>query len=172
MRLAALLSAAAAALLAGCGGVAERLGGSEAEAAPAAPVLTADGEALAPEVFQVSAEGLWDGRPSLGGVWVAHPDATSPERVLIALAGDDAEVTGALFRREGEAAGPPIQISSQAAAALGLAPGQAAPLTVTALRRPEEAAAEDPASPPAAGAEAAGTDAPTEPASDPDAEFP
>jgi rare lipoprotein A len=37
----------------------------------------------APEVFDVTDEGLWDGRPSLGGVWVAHPDATDPERVMI-----------------------------------------------------------------------------------------
>ncbi len=27
----------------------------------------------APEVFQITENGLWDGRPSLGGVWVAHP---------------------------------------------------------------------------------------------------
>ena len=35
----------------------------------------------APDVFQVAEAGLWDGRPSLGGIWVAHPDVTQPERV-------------------------------------------------------------------------------------------
>ena len=37
----------------------------------------------APEVFQVTEKALWDGRPSLGGVWVAHPDSDQPERVII-----------------------------------------------------------------------------------------
>jgi hypothetical protein len=45
----------------------------------AAPLAERDVEA--PEVFDVTDAGLWDGRPSLGGVWVAHPDATDPERV-------------------------------------------------------------------------------------------
>lgn len=37
----------------------------------------------APEVFSTSEAGLWDGRPSLGGVWAAHPDVGEPERVII-----------------------------------------------------------------------------------------
>jgi hypothetical protein len=37
----------------------------------AAPLAERDVEA--PEVFDVTDAGLWDGRPSLGGVWVAHP---------------------------------------------------------------------------------------------------
>ena len=37
----------------------------------------------APDVFQANENGLWDGRPSLGGVWVASTDATDPERVII-----------------------------------------------------------------------------------------
>ena len=37
----------------------------------------------APEVFSVTESGLWDGRPSLGGVWVAHPDVGDPERIII-----------------------------------------------------------------------------------------
>ena len=41
----------------------------------------------APEVFSVTESGLWDGRPSLGGVWVAHPDVGEPERVILGIVG-------------------------------------------------------------------------------------
>ena len=110
------------------------LGGGEdgAAGADAATPEPAPEEAPAPEVFDLAAEGLWDGRPALGGVWVAHPDVRTPERVLIRSG--DAEVDGALFRREFEAAGPPFQLSSAAATALGIPPGTPRPLRVTALR--------------------------------------
>ncbi|MEP0156659.1 MAG: SPOR domain-containing protein, partial [Pseudophaeobacter sp.] len=72
----------------------------------------------APDVFQVNEAGLWDGRPSLGGVWVAHPDAKDPERVIIRNTFNGKFVIGALFRREREIPGPRLQISSDAAAAL------------------------------------------------------
>ena len=88
-------------------------------------------------MFQVSEEGLWDGRPSLGGVWVASPDAKDPERVIIRNPGNGKFVIGALFRRERENPGPKIQISSDAAAALGLLAGQPGQLNITALRRDE-----------------------------------
>ena len=91
-------------------------------------------EVEAPDVYSLTAQGLWDGRPSLGGVWVAHPDASSPQRVVIRAPGGRS-VTGALFRRERESAGPEFQISSEAATALGIPPGTAARLEVVALRR-------------------------------------
>ena len=137
MRFVLLLLAAAAG---GCGGS----GGPAGDEGPgeAAPMRTEGGDILAPEVFAFSGEGLWDGRPSLGGVWVAHPDAATPSRVLIRHGEGGAEVTGALFRREGAAAGPPLQVSSDAAEALGLVAGQPATLDVTALTRPEPIDAE------------------------------
>ncbi|MBS9717242.1 SPOR domain-containing protein [Pseudohalocynthiibacter aestuariivivens] len=91
----------------------------------------------APEVFQVTENGLWDGRPSLGGVWVAHPDVTDPERVIIRNETNDKFVIGALFRRERESLGPRLQVSSDAAEALGMLAGQPARMNVTALRREE-----------------------------------
>ncbi|MFP4044270.1 MAG: SPOR domain-containing protein, partial [Rhodosalinus sp.] len=91
----------------------------------------------APEVFQVTEAGLWDGRPSLGGVWVAHPDVGEPERVIIRNTANGDFVIGALFRREREAPGPRLQVSSDAAGALGLLAGQPQRLEVTALRREE-----------------------------------
>ncbi|MCB4456415.1 SPOR domain-containing protein [Leisingera sp. McT4-56] len=109
----------------------------------------------APDVFQVTEAGLWDGRPSIGGVWVAHPDTKDPERVIIRNNANGQFVIGALFRREREIPGPRLQVSSDAAAALGLLAGAPAELNVTALRReevdpapqPDEAAAEDDALP-------------------------
>lgn len=108
----------------------------------------------APEVFRITDEGLWDGRPSLGGIWVAYPDVADPERVIIRNESNGKFVIGALFRRERENPGPKLQTSSDAAAALGMLAGAPVMLSVTALRREEPAAesapkAEEPA--PAAG---------------------
>jgi cell division septation protein DedD len=97
-----------------------------------------------PQVFSATDQGLWDGRPSLGGIWVAHPGATSPERVVIRNTATGRETMGALFRREREMPGPRIQVSSDAAAALGMVAGSPAELSVVALVR-ERA----PAAPPA-----------------------
>ena len=108
-------------------------------AAPAAAtsVKLVDRDVEAPEVFQVTDEALWDGRPSLGGVWVASPDAVDPERVILRNPANGKFVIGALFRRERDNPGPALQISSDAAAALGMLAGQPASLNVTALRREE-----------------------------------
>lgn len=89
----------------------------------------------APEVFEVTEEGLWDGRPSLGGVWVAHPTATDPERVIIRNEDNGRFVIGALFRRERDTPGPALMVSSDAAAALNVIAGSPTQLQVTALRR-------------------------------------
>jgi cell division septation protein DedD len=103
----------------------------------------------APEVFQVTEAGLWDGRPSLGGVWVAHPDVTEPERVIIRNTANGNFVIGALFRREVNTPGPRVQVSSDAAATLAMLAGQPVQLNVTALRREEvpTAASEEGADP-------------------------
>ncbi|MCZ8332624.1 MAG: SPOR domain-containing protein [Rhodobacteraceae bacterium] len=140
----------------------------ETAAAPAARSVTlVDRDVEAPEVFQVTDQALWDGRPSLGGVWVASPDATDPERVILRNPANGKFVIGALFKREAFNPGPKLQISSDAAEALGLLAGQPGTLSVTALRR-EEVAAETDASRPlldanepvAATAAAEGTAAP------------
>ncbi|PZX06811.1 SPOR domain-containing protein [Celeribacter halophilus] len=91
----------------------------------------------APDVFQVTDSGLWDGRPSLGGVWVAHSDVTDPERVIIRNTKNGKFVIGALFKREVTAPGPGIQVSSDAAEALGMLAGSPTELNITALRREE-----------------------------------
>lgn len=104
----------------------------------------------APEIFQQTDQGLWDGRPSLGGIWVAHPDVTEPERVIIRNTANSESVIGALFRRERANPGPAFQVSSEAAAALGMLAGAPARLNVTALRREEAPEAQPAADAPAA----------------------
>lgn len=91
----------------------------------------------APDVFAVNEAGLWDGRPSLGGVWVAHPDVAGPERVIIRNETNGTFVIGALFRRERDNPGPRIQVSSDAASELEMLAGQPTTLDIVALRREE-----------------------------------
>ncbi len=122
--------------------------GAAAEAAvkPQKSTRLVDRDVEAPEVFQVTDTALWDGRPSLGGVWVAAPDVKDPERVIMRNPQNGRFVIGALFRRERDNPGPKLQISSDAAEALGLLAGQPARISVTALRR-EEAPEAAPATP-------------------------
>ncbi|WP_436397705.1 SPOR domain-containing protein [Roseobacter sp. S98] len=108
---------------------------TEASAATPATGETTEQDVEAPEVFAAREEGLWDGRPSLGGVWVAHPDADAPERVIIRNTENGQFVVGALFRREREVPGPRLQLSSDAASALDILAGAPTELDVTALRR-------------------------------------
>lgn len=90
-----------------------------------------------PDIFSVTDEGLWDGRPSLGGVWVAHPDVTEPERAKITNTASGQTVAGALFRRERANPGPRIQVSSDAATALGMLAGQPVELSIIVVRQEE-----------------------------------
>lgn len=106
-------------------------------AATSARIVERDVEA--PEVFSANDTGLWDGRPSLGGVWVAHPTVKDPERVIIRNPANGKFVIGALFRRERENPGPKLQVSSDAAAALDMLAGAPTKLSVVALRREEQA---------------------------------
>ena len=111
--------------------------GSAGTAAPApGQVRSGSGrEVEAPEVFQSTDSALWDGRPSLGGIWVASPEAVDPERVVMVNVATGKSVAGALFRRERDNPGPTLQVSSDAADALGMLAGQPAELRVTALRK-------------------------------------
>ncbi|MEC3860087.1 SPOR domain-containing protein [Mesobacterium sp. TK19101] len=127
----------------------------ESTAAAPRPGKPVERDVEAPEIFQTKESGLWDGRPSLGGVWTAHPDVKDPERVIIRNEENGKYVIGALFRKERETPGPRLQISSDAAAALGMLAGQPAKLSVVALRREtaiEEEPMPEPAEAPATGA--------------------
>ncbi|MFN4204245.1 MAG: SPOR domain-containing protein [Tabrizicola sp.] len=142
-----IIGLAAAGLLTGCvegGGDAAGAGGVPFAAAPGGKKAgTRDVEA--PEVFQATEKALWDGRPSLGGIWVAAPEVTNPERALIVNQATGQSVTGALFRRERENPGPRLQLSSDAAEALGILAGQPTEIRVIALRKEEVKASPAPA---------------------------
>jgi cell division septation protein DedD len=105
--------------------------------APIGATRLVERDVEAPEIFEVTEDGLWDGRPSLGGVWVAHPTAVDPERVIIRNEENGRFVIGALFRRERDNPGPELMVSSDAAAALNILAGDPTMLQVTALRREE-----------------------------------
>lgn len=112
----------------------------------------------APEVFAANEAALWDGRPSLGGIWVAHPDVGDPERVMIRNKENGKFVVGALFRRERDLPGPNLQISSEAAAALDILAGSPVELSVVALRKERV-----PVAPPAPDVPPVDTEAPSAP---------
>ena len=121
--------------LAGC----EQFTGDAATGTPtgavAAQARTVEQDVERPDVFSETAQGLWDGRPSLGGTWIAHPDVNMPERALIRNTENGRTLTAALFRRERDMPGPAFQVSSDAAVELGLLPGAPVKLEVVALRR-------------------------------------
>lgn len=108
-----------------------------ANGAPSVQAGTTSRDVERPDIFEVTDRGLWDGRPSLGGVWVAHPDVQDPDRVIIRNPANGQSVEGALFRRERENPGPLLQVSSDAAEALGILAGAPTELNVVVLRREE-----------------------------------
>ncbi|WP_254698187.1 SPOR domain-containing protein [Sagittula sp. P11] len=118
-------------------------GDGEQVSRAAGGALATERDVEAPEIFSAKEAGLWDGRPSLGGVWVAHPDVEEPERAIIRNTANGKYVIGALFRKERSSPGPRIQVSSDAAAAIGMLAGAPANLDVVALRREEMAAPEE-----------------------------
>lgn len=123
--------------------------GAQASTAARGPVRS-EQDVERPDIFEVTNTGLWDGRPSLGGIWVAHPDVRDPERVVIRNATNGQSTVGALFRRERANPGPVLQLSSDAAEALGVLAGAPTELNVVVLRRQEiVVAAPVPADPPA-----------------------
>lgn len=128
---------AATGLLIGCVEGGGQTGGDGSQVSAPTRAATGARDIEAPEVYQASDSALWDGRPSLGGIWVAAPDADNPERVAIFNPATGKTVTGALFKRERENPGPRLQLSSDAAEALGILAGQPTQIRVTALRNEE-----------------------------------
>jgi len=107
------------------------------DAAPVQEAQTVLKDVERPDIFDVKELALWDGRPSLGGVWVAHPDVKEPERAILRNETNGQSIAAALFRRERNNPGPRIQVSSDAAAALGILAGQPTEMSVIAVRQEE-----------------------------------
>ena len=128
-----------ASLLAGC----DEQGGFNLNSSPEVKTETAeDGSTIRfteeevekPDVFYAKEPGLWDGRPTFGGVWVSHPDTTQPEKVIIRNKSNGRFVIGALFRVERDLPGPSLRLSSDAAEAINVLAGAPVELEVVALR--------------------------------------
>ncbi len=141
-------------LLSGCDSVDlpgfMQAGSGSPERAGIARGTVVEQDSEAPEVFEAAERGIWDGRPSLGGVWVAHPDVREPQRVVIRNAANGKSTIGALFRRDGQASGPRFLISSDAASTLEILAGQPTDLAVVALVRREIEVAPPPGAGPTA----------------------
>jgi len=111
-------------------------GKAEVEAeSTGSPLQLVQRDVETPSAFSVTDKAVWDGRPSLGGIWVAYPGNVQPERVNIRNMENNETVVGALFKRERQSPGPAIQVSSDAANALGMVPGKSVEISVIALRR-------------------------------------
>ncbi len=93
-----------------------------------------------PEIFQATDMAMWDGRPTIGDIWVSVPDAIQPERVMIRNEQTGLEIKGAMFVRTDAPTNTsaPIQLSPGAARALGVAPMEVAKISVTAIRKAPE----------------------------------
>ncbi|MGB0499465.1 MAG: SPOR domain-containing protein [Rubricella sp.] len=115
--------------------------------APAPGSLVTETEVERPDLYAETALALWDGRPSIGGIWVANPDVERAERVVITATASGVTTAGALLRRDASLPGPPFLLSNEAAAALGAEPGVPIEIEVIALRR-EVVEAPAPVAPP------------------------
>lgn len=121
-------------------------GGTSADSDAPAPAVSADGavrEVERPDIFSTQEEALWDGRPSLGGIWVAHPDVTTPERAIVVNETTGQRIAAALFRRERDIPGPRVQLSSDAAGALNILAGQPTEVSIVVVRQ-EQIEVEEP----------------------------
>ena len=105
-------------------------------AAPtAAAVRMSESDVERPDIYSITARGLWDGRFSFGDRWVAVADDVKAERVRITSTESGRSIEGALFQKEPGLPGPPIMVSKNAAEALGMTAGRPAMLEVVVLRK-------------------------------------
>ena len=91
-------------------------------------------EVSAPEIFSSTDRAVWDGRPTLGGIWIAHEKANTPSRATITNTATGKSITGALWSKTAGIPGPPFTVSSDLAASLGMEAGTPVELRVVALK--------------------------------------
>lgn len=102
---------------------------------PVVPVPTVEEQAQprlderpAPEMLRLSGTAVWDGRPTLGGLWIARPGAES-HRVLVETRSGSAAAM-LLPNMSGDRR---FQLSSDLAGVLGVSAAREMPVRVTAL---------------------------------------
>jgi len=90
-----------------------------------------------PEILDISTTVIWDGGQTLGGNWISHPDAASPERVLIKNISNGKSIVGAVFQQTKKMNTGSALISSDAAKALSIAQNEKTRVQIVAVRAPE-----------------------------------
>ena len=90
-----------------------------------------------PEILDISAAVIWDGKQTLGGNWISHPGVDSPERVLIKNISNGKSVVGAIFQQTKKMKSQPALISSDAAKALDIVQNEQTKVQIVAVRVPE-----------------------------------
>ncbi|MEO1563248.1 MAG: hypothetical protein AAFR98_07410 [Pseudomonadota bacterium] len=140
------------------------LGSTQSEAPSGITQRILNGEIARPDVFNQTGNAVWDGRPTLGGVWVASKETQDLERVRVTRTDTGESIFAALFRIEPSTPGPSLVVSSDAARALGFIAGTPTEIEVVALRsQPEpEPAPSVAAATPSASADGDGTVEPTD----------
>ncbi|MEM7242063.1 MAG: SPOR domain-containing protein [Pseudomonadota bacterium] len=118
------------------------LGNSKPENPAATKATGKAAEVAAPEVFSRTDRAVWDGRPTLGGLWIAHPNANTPARATITNVASGKSTTGALWSKTPGIPGPPFTVSSDLAVALGMQAGTPVEIRVVALKKVVEATPE------------------------------
>jgi hypothetical protein len=76
---------------------------------------------------------FWDGDATSGGIWVALPYVPAYRRAIVTNPVNGRTVEANLFWRDPQAGGGSTLLSSAAAEALGVAPGQVSNLGVTVV---------------------------------------
>ncbi|MHA3976833.1 SPOR domain-containing protein [Halovulum sp. GXIMD14794] len=107
----------------------------EAQPAATASVRVEERDRERPDIFEIKAKGLWDGRYSFGDRWVAVAAPVKADRVKIVNLANGREIEGALFQKEENLPGPPIMVSQNAAEALNMLPGTPVEMRVVVVRR-------------------------------------
>lgn len=132
-----LLLGAALSVLAACTEVPETSAGAASGITQTTTPQTrlTEAEVPRPELYSESGIAVWDGRPSIGAVWVAHPLVEQARRVRITVTETGVSAPGALLKRDPSIPGPPFLLSGDAAARLGVQPGVPARIEVVALER-------------------------------------
>jgi len=87
-----------------------------------------------PEILDISASVVWDGKQTLGGNWVSHPDINSPEKVLIKNTSNGKSAVGAIFQQTRNLNKGLAAISSDAAKTLSISKNDETKLQIVAIK--------------------------------------
>ena len=93
-----------------------------------------------PEILDISTSVSWDGKQTLGGNWISHPDVDSPERVLIKNIANGKSIVGAIFQQSKKTKSGSAQISSDAAKSLKIDKNEQTKVQIIAIKKTKSTA--------------------------------